>query len=153
MLQGRQFILTKRLMRAKGFSKKLKYPEEEECLWFFSDQKNFHWDEKVNPRNNRWPCADPTQVPTVMHAHEVFINSKVLNFFPRNLRDNVETDAYVEALRTIFKPSWTDGVDRAGRLCVFQQDSAPSYKALKTQDWMDSKEFSSSCHTKLLMAP
>ncbi|KAM3185197.1 hypothetical protein ACTXT7_006860 [Hymenolepis weldensis] len=37
-----------RLMYAKGLLKKLKHPEEEECLWFFSDKKNFHQDEKTS---------------------------------------------------------------------------------------------------------
>ncbi|KAM3170945.1 hypothetical protein ACTXT7_017596 [Hymenolepis weldensis] len=43
-----------------------------------------------------------------------------------------------------------DRVTNGGRHYVFQQDSAPSHKALKTQDWMDGREFSSSYHTKLI---
>ncbi|KAM3188202.1 hypothetical protein ACTXT7_000781 [Hymenolepis weldensis] len=35
-----------RLMRAKPLLNKLNHPEEEECLWFFSDENNFHQDEK-----------------------------------------------------------------------------------------------------------
>ncbi|VUZ46129.1 unnamed protein product [Hymenolepis diminuta] len=41
-----------RLMHAKRFLKKLQHPEE--FLWFFSDQKHLHQNEKVNPRNKRW---------------------------------------------------------------------------------------------------
>ncbi|KAM3185683.1 hypothetical protein ACTXT7_005853 [Hymenolepis weldensis] len=69
-------------------------------------------------------------------------------FFHGDLRVNANTDAYVETLQTIvIKPPWIDGVAN-GRPHVFQQDSAPSLKALKIQDWMDGREFSSSCHTK-----
>ncbi|KAM3170963.1 hypothetical protein ACTXT7_017561 [Hymenolepis weldensis] len=56
-----------------------------------------------------------------------------------------DAEANVETLQTIVvKPSCIDSVASGGRLCVFQQDSAPFHKALKTQDWMDSREFSSS---------
>jgi hypothetical protein len=51
---------------AKRLLNKLKHPEEQECLWFFSDEKYFDQDQKVNPRNDRWLSADPTEVPTVM---------------------------------------------------------------------------------------
>ena len=57
-----------RLMRAKRLLNKLKHPEEQEILWFFSDEKNFDQDQKVNRRNDRWLCADPSEVPTVMHT-------------------------------------------------------------------------------------
>ncbi|KAM3186479.1 hypothetical protein ACTXT7_004232 [Hymenolepis weldensis] len=54
----------------------VKHLEEQECLLFFSDEENFHLDEKVDPINDKWLCeADPTEVPTVMHAHEVSSNS------------------------------------------------------------------------------
>ncbi|KAM3178891.1 hypothetical protein ACTXT7_001638 [Hymenolepis weldensis] len=64
---------------------------------------------------NGYVRADPTEVPTTMHAREVSRYNSVAN----------------------------------EKNPIFQQDSAPSHKALKTQDWMDSQEFSSSCHTKL----
>ncbi|KAM3178648.1 hypothetical protein ACTXT7_002136 [Hymenolepis weldensis] len=47
-----------------------------------------------------------------------------------------------------------DSVANVGRLLyVFQQDPPPSQIALKTHNSMDVGELSSSCHTKLLMAP
>ncbi|KAF2350023.1 hypothetical protein FHG87_019224 [Trinorchestia longiramus] len=58
--------------------------------------------------------------------------SCLLIFFPQGLRFNA--DAYIETLQTSVK-SWIDSVAN-GRAYVFQQDSAPSHKALKTQDWM-----------------
>ncbi|UYV62483.1 hypothetical protein LAZ67_2000748 [Cordylochernes scorpioides] len=35
-------------------------------LRFFSDEKNFDVDQKVNPRNDRWICKDPSEIPVVM---------------------------------------------------------------------------------------
>ncbi|KAM3170946.1 hypothetical protein ACTXT7_017594 [Hymenolepis weldensis] len=69
--------------------------------------------------------ADPTEVPTVMHAHEVSNNSDGLR---------VNAGAYVETLQTIAKPPWIDSVANGRRPHDFQQDSAPSHKALRTQD-------------------
>ncbi|UYV73173.1 IKK1 [Cordylochernes scorpioides] len=37
-------------------------------LRFFSDEKNFDVDQKVNPRNDRWICKDPSEIPVVMHT-------------------------------------------------------------------------------------
>ena len=34
----------------------------------FLRRKNFDQDQKVNQRNDRWLCADSTEVPTVMHT-------------------------------------------------------------------------------------
>ena len=42
--------------------------------------------------------------------------------------------AYIEVLEAVVKP-WIDSV-RGERPYVFQQDSAPSHKAMTTQDWM-----------------
>ncbi|KAM3181794.1 hypothetical protein ACTXT7_013656, partial [Hymenolepis weldensis] len=57
---------------------------------------------------------------------------------------DADSDAYVEILQTIVvKPSWIDSVaTNGGRLPppppphIFQQNSPPSHKALKTQDFM-----------------
>ncbi|KAM3170920.1 hypothetical protein ACTXT7_017644 [Hymenolepis weldensis] len=107
-----------RLMRAKGLLKKLKHPEEEECLWFFSDQNNFHQDEKT----------------TVMPF------GVVKGSEGEDLRVNANADVYVETLLTIvIKPPWIDNVANGTPLSpyIFQKDSAPSHKALKTHDYMD----------------
>ncbi|KAM3181725.1 hypothetical protein ACTXT7_013805 [Hymenolepis weldensis] len=64
-----------------------------------------------------------------------------------------DADAHVGTFQTIVvKPSWVESIANGGRPYVFQQDSAPSHRALKTRDWMDGREFSSSCHTKLMTA-
>ncbi|KAM3177963.1 hypothetical protein ACTXT7_003501 [Hymenolepis weldensis] len=73
--------------------------------------------------------------------------------FPQGLGVNADADAYVETLQIIVVNLWIDSVFNGVRPpSVFQQDSAPFYKAVKTQDWMDGQELSPSCHTKLMVA-
>ncbi|KAM3187227.1 hypothetical protein ACTXT7_002719 [Hymenolepis weldensis] len=103
-------------MREKRLSRKLRHPEEEECLLFFSNEDNFNQDEEVNRRTVRWGLR---------------VNVDV----------DVDADAYVESLQTIaVKPPWIDSVANGGRSpYVFDQDSAPSHKGLKSEDWMVEK--------------
>ncbi|KAM3176057.1 hypothetical protein ACTXT7_007287 [Hymenolepis weldensis] len=68
--------------------------------------------------------ADPTEVPTVMHVHEVSSNTDAIRccyfdkeyfmtpqFFPQGLTVNTHADVYVETLQTItVKPPWIDSV-------------------------------------------
>ncbi|KAM3180098.1 hypothetical protein ACTXT7_016967, partial [Hymenolepis weldensis] len=64
---------------------------------------------------------------------------------------DADADAYVKTLQTIVvKPPCMDSVASGERPHVFQQDSAPSHKALESQDYMDGREFPSSCHTELM---
>ena len=53
-------------------------------------------------------------------------------FFRQGLRVNAAI--YIAVLEATVKP-WIDSV-RGERPYIFQQDSAPSHKALTTQDWM-----------------
>ncbi|KAM3170916.1 hypothetical protein ACTXT7_017650 [Hymenolepis weldensis] len=71
-------------------------------------------------------------------------------FFPQELRVNPDADAYVETLQIIVKPPWMNNVANGGRLYVFQQDSASFHKASNSRNWMESLEFPSFCHTKLM---
>ena len=132
-----------RLIRGKRLLSKLKHPEVPNMLWFFSDEKNFDQDQKINRRNDRWLCSNPTEVPRVMHTKfpaTVMVLGVVSNeghimpphFFQQGLRVNAV--AYIEVLETVVKP-WIDSV-RGDRPYIFQQDSAPSHKAMTTQDWM-----------------
>lgn len=132
-----------RLIRSKRLLNKLKHPVEQGMLWFFSDEKNFDQDQKVNRRNDRWLCNDPSEVPTVMHTKfpaTVMVLGVVSNeghvmpphFFRQGLR--VTSAAYIEVLDTVVKP-WIDRV-RNGRPYIFQQDSAPAHKAQNTQEWL-----------------
>ncbi|UYV65933.1 hypothetical protein LAZ67_3005915 [Cordylochernes scorpioides] len=112
-------------------------------LRFFSDEKNFDVDQKVNPRNDRWICKDPLEIPVVMHTKfpaSVMVLGVISSegdvmpphFFEKGLRMNADT--YINVLETVVKP-WMDMV-AAGRKYVFQQDSAPAHKAKKTQSWL-----------------
>lgn len=132
-----------RVIRARRLLNKLKHPEEPGILWFFSDEKNFVQDQKVNRRNDRWLCQTAGEVPTVMHTKfpaSVMVLGVVSSegdvmppfFFRQGLRVNAAS--YTEVLETVVKP-WMDGVAR-GRPYVFQQDSAPSHTAHTTQEWM-----------------
>jgi inhibitor of nuclear factor kappa-B kinase subunit alpha len=138
-----QAIQDNRLLRSRMLLNKLKHPESPGELWFFSDEKNFDQDQKVNRRNDRWLCNDPSEVPTVMHTKfpaslmvlgVVSSEGHVMppHFFEQGLRLNA--DGYVNVLQTVVKP-WIDEVSD-GRPYVVQQDSAPCHKAKKTQDWM-----------------
>ena len=57
-----------RFIRAQRLLSKLKHSEISDMLWFYSDEKNFDQDQKVNRRNDRWLCVDPSEVPHVMHT-------------------------------------------------------------------------------------
>lgn len=132
-----------RYEKCQKLLRKIKHPEEPQLLWFFSDEKNFDQDQKVNRRNDRWLCQDPADVPHVMHTKfpaTVMVLSIVSNkgdvmppyFFEKGLRVNAE--GYVAVLRDVVKP-WIDQVAK-WRPYVFQQDSAPAHKAKVTQNWM-----------------
>ena len=132
-----------RVLRGKRLLNKLKRPEEPGMLWFFSDEKNFDQDQKVNRKNDRWLCSDPTEVPTVMHTKfpsSVMVLGVVSSeghvmpphFFQEGLRVNAA--GYIRVLKTVVKP-WIDRVAQ-GRPYVFQQDSAPAHKAEVTQEWL-----------------
>ncbi|KAM3173133.1 hypothetical protein ACTXT7_013087 [Hymenolepis weldensis] len=94
--------------------------------------------------------ADPTEIPNVTCMKF----PSTVTVFGVGLRVNGDADFCVETLQTILvKQPWIDSVASGGKPpYAFQQDSPPSHKALKTQDWMDGRE-SSSCHTKLMVIP
>ena len=46
----------RRLEKAKKLFGRIKRPAERGALIFFSDEKNFTQDQKVNRKNNRWIC-------------------------------------------------------------------------------------------------
>jgi hypothetical protein len=57
-----------RYKKATALVNRLKHPPAPDILIFFSDEKNFTQDQKVNSRNNRWLCDDPSDVPIVMRT-------------------------------------------------------------------------------------
>ncbi len=132
-----------RLAKARALLNELKHGESVGMLSFFSDEKNFVQDMKVNVQNDRCLCNDPSDIPVVMHSKvpaSVMVLSVVSSeghvmpphIFPQGLRLNA--DGYIETLRTVVVP-WMDSIS-AGRPYVFQQDSAPAHKAKKTQAWL-----------------
>ncbi len=132
----------RRLAKAKKLLWKLKKPTEHKQLIFFSDEKNFSQDQKVNRRNNRWICADRSNVPIVMATKfpaTVMVLGVVSNqgdvmpphFFPKGRKIN--TQEYLTVLKEVVKP-WMDEV-AAGRPYIFQQDGAPAHNSRETQDW------------------
>ena len=134
----------RRLTKAKKLLNKVKHPEKDNLLKFFSDEKNFEQDQKVNRRNDRWLCQDPHDVPRVMHTKfpaTVMVLGVISSegdvmppyFFLKGLR--VRAAEYVKVLREVIKP-WMDTIAN-GRPYVFQQDSAPAHKAKVTQEWLE----------------
>ena len=133
----------KRVERARVLLLRLKKPKASKQIIFFSDEKNFTQDQKVNRKNNRWLCRDISEVPVVMHTkfpQTVMVLGVVSSegdvmppyFFPKGLK--VNSEEYVKVLETVVKP-WMDSV--AGeRHYVFQQDGAPAHSAKMTQDWL-----------------
>ncbi|KAM3185356.1 hypothetical protein ACTXT7_006534 [Hymenolepis weldensis] len=85
--------------------------------------------------------ADPTEVSATVMCTKFLVTVMVFGvtqgIMTPTFFSNADADAYVETLQTIVvKPPWIDGVANE-RPYVFQRDSAPSHKALKTHDWMD----------------
>ena len=132
----------RRLVKAKALLNRFKHPPSPKILIFYSDEKNFNQDQKVNSQNNRWLCEDPEEVPIVMKTKfpaQVMVLGVVSNegdvmpphVFAQGLKIN--TEVYIDVLSNVVKP-WMDGVAR-GRPYVWQQDGAPAHNANRTQDW------------------
>lgn len=145
-LQHGQLLTTvtkaRRLDKAKKLLSRLKNPKEPHPLIFFSDEKNFTQNQKINRRNNRWLCSDPADVPVVMRSKfpsEVMVLGVVSNeghimpphFFPKGLR--ICAKDYLEVLKDVVKP-WMDQT-AGGRHYIFQQDGAPAHTANIVQKW------------------
>ena len=135
-----------RFEKAKKLLNKIKnLGKKKTTLIFFSDEKNFTQDQKVNKQNDRWLCEVPEEVPIVMSTKfpaAVMVLGVVSNegdimpphFFERGLRVNAEV--YIDVMRDVVKP-WMDEV-AGGRPYVFQQDGAPAHSAQVTQTWLAS---------------
>jgi hypothetical protein len=80
-----------RVEKAKKLLTKIKHSTVPNQPIFFSDEKNFIQDQKVNRRNISWHCSDPTDVPvvlatkfpaTVMDLGVVSNDSKIMALLP-----------------------------------------------------------------------
>lgn len=124
-------------------------------LRFFSDEKIFTVDAKVNRRNDRWLAHDPEDVPVVARTkfpasvHVLSVVSSEGDVMPPHFFKKGETitmDVYLQILRTVVKP-WMETV-ASGRPYIFQQDGAPAHTSHLVQNWLSdnvdafwSKEF------------
>ena len=133
----------RRFEKAKKLLNKLKSPAVPNPLIFFSDEKNFDQDQKVNSQNDRWLCRDPEEVPIVMCSKfpaTVMVLGVMSNegdvmpphFFKKG--ESVTSEVYINIMRTVVKP-WMDQI-AGDRHYVFQQDGAPAHTANKTQEWL-----------------
>ncbi|QQP52144.1 Transposable element tcb2 transposase [Caligus rogercresseyi] len=134
----------RRAERAAALLNKFKHPPDKDMLIFYSDEKNFNQDQKVNKKNNRWLCSDPSEVPIVMATKfpaTVMVLGVISNkgdvmpphVFEAGLR--VNSKVYLDVLKNIVKP-WMDQV-AGDRPYLWQQDGAPAHTAKKVQDWCE----------------
>ncbi|KAM3177759.1 hypothetical protein ACTXT7_003916 [Hymenolepis weldensis] len=148
-------------MSAKRLFYKQKHLKEQEYLWFFSDIKNFHQNDRISRRNDRWLCADgPNEAPscskfpaTVMVFGVVKgIEGHIIasQFSPQSPRVNEDADAYVGIVQTIVKPPWVNTVANGGRPCLSTRFGSISKSS--QNPGLEGKEFLSSCHTELMTA-
>uniref|UniRef100_A0A8W7Q077 Tc1-like transposase DDE domain-containing protein n=1 Tax=Anopheles coluzzii TaxID=1518534 RepID=A0A8W7Q077_ANOCL len=130
------------LRNAKKLLNLLKHPVEPGTLWFFSDEKNFCLDQKVNIQNNRWLdyCpADVPRVPQTKFPQTVMVFSCMSSegeVMPPHFFEQLRLNAagYISMLDTVMKHWITRAAN--GRPYVFQQDSAPCHTAFKTIKWL-----------------
>ncbi|KAM3171824.1 hypothetical protein ACTXT7_015825 [Hymenolepis weldensis] len=84
--------------------------------------------------------TDPTEVPTKVPA-TVMVFSVVKDSEGHIITQDLESMQMQMPMwrlqTTVVEPPCIDSTANRGRPYVFQQESAPSQKVLKTQDWMD----------------
>jgi len=122
---------------------------------FFSDEKIFTVDAKVNRRNDRWLAHDPEDVPIVARTkfpasvHVLGVVSSEGDVMPPHFFEKGQTvtkEVYLRVLTNVVKPWMVTVV--SGRQYVFQQDGAPAHTSHLVQNWLSdnvdmfwSKEF------------
>ena len=134
--------MERRFVRASALLNDMKH-ETVGYLRFFSDEKNFTQEQKINRRNDRYLADNIEEVPIVMHVKfplNVMVLAVVSSegdvmppfIFEKGVKLNSEV--YIEVLNNVVKP-WMHEVAK-GRPYVFQQDSAPCHASKKTQAWL-----------------
>ncbi len=122
-------------------------------MCFFSDEKIFTVEQKVNRRNDRWLTTDLGEVPIVgkrkfpTSIHILLLVSSEGHVMPPHyFSENVNKEVYLDILWSKVKP-WIE--ETAGeKPYIFQQDSAPAHTSHIVQNWLSdnmqmfwSKEF------------
>jgi inhibitor of nuclear factor kappa-B kinase subunit alpha len=113
-------------------------------LKFFSDEKMFCVDAKVNRRNDRWIAMDPEDVPIIgrtkfpASVHVLCVVSSdgdimAPHFFQKG--QTVNKEVYLNVMITVVRP-WMAQI-AGGRPYVYQQDSAPAHASNLVQNWME----------------
>ncbi|KAM3177819.1 hypothetical protein ACTXT7_003762 [Hymenolepis weldensis] len=131
----------------KATLKRIETPKEQKSLIILRPKK-FYQDEKVKLKRQVAMCGRTPLKFQLSCMCTKFPATLMVFDLVRSLK--VNSDANVETPQAIVTPPWIDSIANGGRAYVFQQDSAPSHKAPKTQDYMDGKRFSSSCYTKVM---
>lgn len=110
---------------------------------FFSDEKIFTIDAKVNRRNDRWIARDPEDVPVVGRTkfpaslHVLLVISSEGDVMPPHFFEKGQTitkEVYQNVLANVVKP-WMEQV-AVGRPYIFQQDGAPAHTSHFVQNWL-----------------
>ncbi|KAF2351053.1 hypothetical protein FHG87_018191 [Trinorchestia longiramus] len=95
--------------------------------------ENFVHVDTPNPRSLPQAMIIKMEIPDD-ELNDITVKEEPIDWDQESEGLRVNADAYVETLQTIVK-HWIDNVAN-GRAYVFQQDSVPFHKALKTQDCM-----------------
>jgi hypothetical protein len=138
-----QEIKDKRVARCQHLLTSLKH-DAASRIRFFSNEKIFVLDAKVNKRNDRWLAKDPEDVPIVgqtKHPASVQVLGVIssegyimpAHFFKKG--EMITKEVYVAVLKGVVKP-WMTQV-AAGRPYIFQQDGAPAHTSHLVQNWLD----------------
>ena len=132
----------KRLARCNLLLCSLKH-EAASRIRFFSDEKIFTVDAKVNLRNDRLLAHNPEDVPVVgktkfpASVHVLSVVSSEGDVMPPHFFQNgerVTKEVYLEVLKTVIKP-WMQTMV-SGRPYSFQQDGAPAHTSHLVQNWL-----------------
>ena len=113
-------------------------------LRFFSDEKIFSVDAKINRRNDRWLASDAEDVPIICRSkHPASIHVLLAvssdgdvmepHFFQHG--QTITKEVYLAVLKDVVKPWVVQVAD--GRPYVFQQDGAPAHNSRIVQTWCE----------------
>lgn len=132
----------KRIARCKLLLSSLKH-EASGRIKFFSDEKIFTIDAKVNRKNDRWLAHDPSDVPVVgrtkfpASVHVLSVVSSEGDIMPPYFflkGQKITKEVYLSVLMSTLHP-WITTV-AAGRQYIFQQDGAPAHTSNLVQNWI-----------------
>ena len=94
-----------RFIQAKRLLNKVKHPEIQDMLWFYSDEKDFDQDQNINQRNDRWLSGDHADALHVMHTKfpaTIMVLGVVSNeghvMPPNFFRQGLRVNTYIETV-------------------------------------------------------